>query len=160
MCLICDRIGMIKNGSNPYFVKELQTGYVVIGDNQHFYGYALFLYKDHKYTELYQMDMEERLTFMKEMSIVAEAVSRAFQPEKINYELLGMGDAHLHWHLYPRREGDIGEYGHNGKGPVWWYPMEKMYADDCRPSPEELESMKETLRKELDAVLEDISSRV
>ena len=38
MCLICDRIEMIKNGNNPYFVKELETGYVVIGDNQHFYG--------------------------------------------------------------------------------------------------------------------------
>ena len=23
MCLICDRINMIKNGENPYFVKEL-----------------------------------------------------------------------------------------------------------------------------------------
>ena len=27
------RIEMIKKGSNPYFVKELETGYVVIGDN-------------------------------------------------------------------------------------------------------------------------------
>jgi len=45
MCLICDRIEMIKKGTNPYFVKELETGYVVIGDNQHFHGYALFLYK-------------------------------------------------------------------------------------------------------------------
>ena len=30
MCLICDRIEMIKNGTNKYFVKELETGYVVI----------------------------------------------------------------------------------------------------------------------------------
>ena len=32
MCLICDRIQQIKKGENPYFVKELETGYVVIGD--------------------------------------------------------------------------------------------------------------------------------
>lgn len=25
MCLICDRIEMIKNGTNPYFVKELES---------------------------------------------------------------------------------------------------------------------------------------
>ncbi|MCD7883089.1 MAG: GNAT family N-acetyltransferase [Lachnospiraceae bacterium] len=31
MCLICDRIQMIKEGKNPYFVKELETGYVVLG---------------------------------------------------------------------------------------------------------------------------------
>lgn len=24
MCLICDRLNMIKNGTNPYFVKELE----------------------------------------------------------------------------------------------------------------------------------------
>ena len=47
MCLICDRIKMIQNGTNPYFVKELETKYVVIGDNQHFRGYTLFLYKHH-----------------------------------------------------------------------------------------------------------------
>lgn len=55
MCLICDRIKMIKDDTNPYFVKELETGYVVIGDNQHFKGYTLFLYKDHK-TELFHLE--------------------------------------------------------------------------------------------------------
>ena len=88
--------------------------------------------------------------FMQEMTIVAEAVSRAFDPEKMNYELLGMGDAHLHWHLYPRRTGDIEDYGNHGKGPVWWYPMEKMYSDDCRPNEATLEDMKRRLRAQLD----------
>ena len=153
MCLICDRIEMIRNGTNPYFVKELDTGYVVIGDNQHFYGYTLFLYKNHDHTELFQLDMPERKRFMEEMSIVAEAVSKAFGPEKMNYELLGMGDAHLHWHLYPRRNGDIEDYGNHGKGPVWWYPMEKMYSDGNRPSPEELTEMKDKLLTELEKLL-------
>ena len=153
MCLICDRIEMIKNGENPYFVKELETGYVVIGDNQHFYGYALFLYKTHKYTELFEMDIKERTLFMQEMTMVAEAVKRAFGPEKMNYELLGMGDAHLHWHLYPRRSGDIENWGNKGKGPVWWYPMEKMYAEENKPDAKELETMKKRLLEELDKVL-------
>ena len=153
MCIICDRIEMIKNGTNPYFVKELETGYVVIGDNQHFYGYALLLYKDHRYTELFQLDMDERMKFLKEMSIVAEAVSNAFHPEKMNYELLGMGDAHLHWHLYPRRTGDIEDYGNHGKGPVWSLPMEKIYSDDNRPSPEELKQMKQKLLVELEKLI-------
>ncbi|MBO4387775.1 MAG: HIT family protein [Treponema sp.] len=153
MCLICDRIEMIKNGTNPYFVKELETGYVVIGDNQHFYGYTVFLYKNHNYTELFQLDTEDRIKFMKEMSIVAEAVCKAFHPEKMNYELLGMGDAHLHWHLYPRRQGDIENFGNNGKGPVWWYPMEKMYSDQNKPSEEELNKMKQKLLAELEKLI-------
>lgn len=154
MCLICDRIEMIKNGNNPYFVKELETGYVVIGDNQHFYGYTLFLYKYHDdKTELFHLDKDGRAKFTEEMITVAEAVSKAFNAEKMNYELLGMGDAHLHWHLFPRKYGDIGSYGNNGKGPVWWYPMEKMYSDENRPTDKELSDMKKKLIAELDNLL-------
>ncbi|MBD5111256.1 MAG: HIT family protein [Ruminococcaceae bacterium] len=154
MCLICDRIEMIKKGENPYFVKELETGYVVIGDNQHFYGYTLFLYKNHENkTELFHLQSDEKMKFLEEMSIVAEAVSKSFGAEKMNYELLGMGDAHLHWHLYPRRSGDIENYGNNGKGPVWWYPMDKMYSDENRPTGNELEEMRRKLLSELDKLI-------
>lgn len=153
MCLICDRINMIKSGENPYFVKELETGYVVIGDNQHFYGYTLFLLKEHK-TELFQLDTQNKLKFLNEMSLVGEAVYKAFGAEKMNYELLGNGDAHVHWHLFPRKAGDIENYGNKGKGPVWWYPMDKMYNDDNKPSEDELKAMKEKLLKELNDILQ------
>lgn len=39
------------------------------------------------------------------------------------------------------------------KGPVWWYPMEKMYSDENRPSEDELKTMKEKLLHELDKIL-------
>ncbi len=152
MCFICDRIKMIQEGTNPYYVKELETGYVVIGDNQHFHGYTLFLCKEHK-TELFHLPHGLKMKFLEEMSLVAEAVSNAFGAEKMNYELLGNGETHLHWHLFPRVNGDLAGYGNNGKGPVWWYPMEKMYEDANRPSDAELASMKETLRRELDKLL-------
>ena len=106
MCIICDRINMIKEETNPWFVKELETGYVVIGDNQHFKGYTLFLCKEHK-TELFQLDYSVKMKFLEEMSIVAEAVAKAFHAEKMNYELLGNGDSHIHWHLFPRYNGDL-----------------------------------------------------
>ena len=151
MCLICDRIEMIKNGTNPYFVKELETGYAVIGDHQRFYGYTLFLYKHHGgRTELFHLDKDERARFMEEMVLVAQAAAKAFGAEKMNYELLGMGDAHLHWHLFPRRNGDIGSRYNNGRGPVWSLPMEEMYDDGNRPDKRKLEDMKDRLRRELD----------
>lgn len=93
------------------------------------------------------------MKFMEEMSVVAEAVSKAFGAEKMNYELLGNGDTHVHWHLFPRVNGDLDGYGNNGKGPVWWYPMEKMYAPENRPSDIELEAMKKTLLNELEKLL-------
>ena len=152
MCLICERIRMINEGTNPWFVKELETGYVVIGDHQHFKGYTIFLCKEHK-TELFQLDRTTRLRFLEEMSIVAEAAANAFGAEKMNYELLGNGDSHLHWHLFPRVSGDLEGYGNNGKGPVWWYPREKMYSSDNCPSEEALNEMKARLAEELDKLL-------
>ncbi len=152
MCLICDRILMIKENTNPWFVKELETGYVVIGDNQHFKGYTLFLCKEHK-TELFQLDYATKMKFLEEMSVVAEAVAKAFGAEKMNYELLGNGDTHLHWHLFPRVSGDLENYGSKGKGPVWWYPREKMYSPANHPTDAELKEMKTILATELDLLL-------
>lgn len=149
MCLICDRIEMIKNGTNPYFVKELETGYVVIGDHQHFKGYTLFLCKLHE-TELFDLDKDFAAKFSAEMILVAKAVKNAYNADKINYECLGQGDAHLHWHIFPRRAGDIGEYGNNGIGPVWWYPADKMYSDDNRPSKAEILELRSKLLVQLE----------
>ena len=149
MCLICQRIELIKAGQNPYFVKELETGYVVIGDHPYFKGYTLFLAKEHV-TELHQMETSVKLRFLEEMSLVQEAVAKTFKAEKMNIELLGNGDAHAHWHLFPRRTGDMKGHGLNGRGPVWWVPWEEMAAEDCQVQFHELEQMIKTLSDELE----------
>ena len=143
-CLICDRIANIKASENPYFVCELETGYVVIGDHQHFYGYTLFLCKDHV-TELHHLPCEMRSKHLEEMALVYEAVYNAFKPEKMNCESLGNGDAHLHWHFFPRVSGDTPQ-----KGPVWWLPKEEMYSDAKKPTSNELQIMKEKLKQEIE----------
>jgi len=146
-CLICERIEMIKQKVNPYFVMELETGYVVIGDHQHFKGYTLFLCKHHV-SELHELPKDFRVKYLEEMSIVAEAAYNAFKPEKMNYELLGNGDSHVHWHLFPRVAGDTPK-----KGPVWWLLREAMYDDSKRIKGDELRNMVEKLEKELKNLL-------
>lgn len=148
MCLICERIELIKQGKNPHFVKELETGYVVIGDGQYFKGYTLFLAKEHV-TELHQMEYETKIKFLEEMSIVQEAVAKAFQAEKMNIELLGNGDAHVHWHLFPRKAGDMQGYGHNGRGPVWWVPWEEMSSEEYQPKENDLLQLVNRLKEYL-----------
>ena len=142
-CLICERIEMIKKGTNPYFVIELETGYVVLGDHQHFKGYTMFLCKQHV-TELHHLSKNFKMKYLEEMSIVAEAVYNVFDPEKMNYELLGNGDSHAHWHLFPRVTGDTPQ-----KGPVWWLPREIMWGDSKRPSESELKTMVDELKTEI-----------
>lgn len=151
-CKICNRIQKIKNNENPYFVKELETGYVVLGDNQRFHGYSLFLCKE-CVSELFELEPEFRQRHLMEMSVVANAVKNAFGADKMNYECLGMGDSHVHWHLYPRHLDDLGEYGSNGNGPVWWLPPELLWSDDTVPDTSVLNEMKAKLLKELDKLL-------
>lgn len=147
-CLICDRIKLIKEGKNPYFVKELKTGYVVLGDIQRFKGYTLFLCKEHA-TELHFLEKEFRNTYLQEMSLVAEAVYNAFHPDKINYELLGVGNAvHMHWHIFPRTEGDTSQ-----PGPVWRLDRSEMSNEKYRPTEKELTELKRRLNIEVEALL-------
>lgn len=153
-CLICERIEMIKDESNPYFVAELETGYVVIGDHQYFKGYTLFLCKHHE-TELHFLEEEFKEKFLIEMSKVAEAAYKAFDAKKMNYELLGNGDSHIHWHLFPRREGDSPE-----KGPVWWLDRKIMFSSEVMPNENELKEMKIKLFNELEKLTLIVNSQL
>ena len=46
MCGICDRIKETKAGNNPFLVKELETGYVVIGMAMCYLDYKVFMKKE------------------------------------------------------------------------------------------------------------------
>lgn len=151
-CAVCQIIESIKNGTNKYFVRELETGYVVIGNNQYFYGYSLFLCKECK-NELFELEDGFRQRHMEEMILVAKAVANAFKAEKMNYECLGNGSCHIHWHLYPRRNNDLGAYGDNGRGPVWWLPSEILWGEDSKPSDDALIKLKEDLKAELERLI-------
>lgn len=147
-CFVCKRIEQIKKNENPYFVKELETGYVVLGDIQRFRGYTLFLCKEHA-VELHELEPEFRNQFLQEMALTAEAVYHAFKPDKLNYELLGVGNAvHMHWHIFPRKEGDTPH-----PGPVWRIEKQEMNAECYRPDESELTYLKEKLNTELEKLL-------
>ena len=143
-CDVCERIAKTVRGENPYFVRELETGYVVLGDYQRFKGYTLFLCREHA-TELHFLESGFRTKFLAEMALTAEAVYRAFAPDKLNYELLGAGrGVHMHWHIFPRRKGDTPV-----PGPVWKLAREEMYHEKYIPDRQELAQMKEQLDREL-----------
>ncbi|HZD13247.1 MAG TPA: HIT family protein [Candidatus Binatus sp.] len=56
---------------------------------------------------------DERRRFLEDMSYVAKALALTFKPDKMNYELLGNGQPHMHWHLVPRYKSD----------PLWGRPI-------------------------------------
>jgi len=112
-CLVCERISQIKSNKNSNFIFELETSYVVFADSQFYAGYVLLLSKYHQ-KELHELTPKIKDNYLKEMSLVAEAIYKVYQPKKLNYELLGNSHSHLHWHIIPRYKDDL-----NLTQPIW-----------------------------------------
>jgi diadenosine tetraphosphate (Ap4A) HIT family hydrolase len=138
-CDICRRINEIKSGISTHFVKEMKTGYVVLGDFQYFKGYCMFLSKEHV-SELHEMEEDFYREFMKEYRILCKAVFQAFQPRKLNYECLGNVCPHVHFHVIPRYEDDP-----ISKNAIWVGESLGCFSDKARPGDEEIQEFKKKL---------------
>ena len=84
---------MMEKERNPNCVAKMVKRLGVIGNHQRFKGYTLFLCKKHV-SELHHLEHKYKMKFLEEMSLVAQDVQKAFNAEKMNYELLGNGDSH------------------------------------------------------------------
>jgi diadenosine tetraphosphate (Ap4A) HIT family hydrolase len=91
---------------------ESKTSVGKLNPDQFFKGYSFVTLKWHC-EELYQLTDRDRKSFLEDMSRVAAALAETFHPDKMNYELLGNGMPHLHWHLVPRYKTD----------PLWGRPI-------------------------------------
>lgn len=143
-CFLCNRIAQIKSGENPFFVTELESGYVVLGDFQEWRGYALLLCKECK-PELHDLSPSMRTQFLADMALLAEAVWNVFKPAKLNYEALGNLVQHLHWHIFPRYADEP-----DRTSPVWLRYKAASEDPKNKLSPAEMEQMKAQLRAEIE----------
>lgn len=91
---------------------ESRTSVGKLNPDQFFKGYSFVTLKWHR-EELYDLSDNDRKSFLEDMSRIARALSDVFHPDKMNYELLGNGIPHLHWHLVPRYVTD----------PFWGRPI-------------------------------------
>lgn len=121
-CVFCAVVDALRNaetcrhptsGEPVRKIQDLSASVAVLGHDQHYRGYTLVIAKTHA-TELYQLGERESAQYFQDMLRTARAIATAFTPRKMNYELLGNTVPHLHWHLFPRYEGDP-----NPARPVW-----------------------------------------
>ena len=144
-CDLCARIERAERGENPFAVVRTATGYVNLADVQYHEGYTIFVAKQCVH-ELHELPAAERDLHLHEMAVVAEAVFEAFRPRKLNYELLGNGAPHVHWHLFPRHAGDP-----RPRGPVWEDPrFLRALREGASPEPARLAARRAQLRSALD----------
>lgn len=133
-CSIC--IHLRKKAS--FEIKVFSDSVLYLNEDQFFKGYCILEYKSHV-KELFDLTDEARDLYMKHVSLAAKALQKVFNPDKINYELLGNKVPHLHWHIIPRFKED----------PAWSDPVWSKHHDSVKPPIERMNQLVAEVQKHL-----------
>ena len=80
---------------------DLQVSQLILFKEQSHPGRVIVAYKDH-ISELVDISPEDRAAYFEDVARAANAIHKAFHPDKINYGAYGDGGCHLHFHLVPK----------------------------------------------------------
>ena len=88
---------------------ELEQSKVYLFKEQSHKGRVIVAHKKHV-SEMTELTPEERTAYFEEINHVAEALHKAFSPDKVNYGAYGDTGCHLHFHLVPKYKDEF-EWG-------------------------------------------------
>ena len=99
--LIVERVELARHGQNPYVIRRLASGWLVIGDVQPLPGYCVLL-ADPVVESLNALGEAERSQYALDMIRAGDALLAVTGAYRINYETLCNAEPALHSHLVPR----------------------------------------------------------
>ena len=85
---------------------DLSVSQLILFKEQSHPGRCIVAYKDHV-SELVDISEEERNLFFADVAQAANALHKAFHPDKVNYGAYGDGGCHLHFHLVPKYKDEF-----------------------------------------------------
>ena len=88
------------------YICDLRVSSLILFKEQSHPGRVIVAYKDHV-SELVDINDEERNLFFADVAQAANALHKAFHPDKINYGAYGDGGCHLHFHLVPKYKDEF-----------------------------------------------------
>ena len=88
------------------YICDLRVSSLILFKEQSHHGRVIVAYKDHV-SELVDINDEERNLFFADVAQAANALHKAFHPDKINYGAYGDGGCHLHFHLVPKYKDEF-----------------------------------------------------
>lgn len=99
--LISDRVALAKRGENPWLIRQMTSGWLVIGDVQPLPGYCVFL-ADPVVPSINDLTEDARSQYSLDVLRAGDALLAATDAFRINYETLGNTEPALHTHIIPR----------------------------------------------------------
>ena len=119
--LIHQRVQLAHEGKNPLVICRMPSGWVVLGDIQVTRGYAVLL-PDPVVADLNTLTIEDRLTYLRDMSVIGDALLDVTGAVRINYEIQGNAEPALHAHIVPRYANEPDE---QRRRPIWFSDRSK-----------------------------------
>ena len=119
--LIHRRVEAAQKGENPSVLCRMESGWAVFGDVQVLNGYCLLL-PDPVVPTLNDLDSQARVNFLRDMTLIGDAILEVTGAARINYEILGNSEPALHVHIIPRYEA---EPENLRRSPIWFYDWSK-----------------------------------
>lgn len=113
--LIHQRVALAQQGTNPTVICRMPSGWAVLADTQITRGYSILL-SDPVVPDLNALSLEARVAFLRDMSIIGDALLEVTEAALINYEILGNTDRALHAHIVPRYADEPDE---QRRKPIW-----------------------------------------
>lgn len=104
-CLYCKNKEKLDSLMIP--ICELSVTKLYLFRDQNYYGRCVIAYKEHG-KELYELNDEESLLFIKDMQRVGKAIQKAVNATKINYGMYSDTLPHLHVHIVPKVKDGYG----------------------------------------------------
>ncbi|QPC82419.1 DUF2087 domain-containing protein [Phototrophicus methaneseepsis] len=142
-----------------YKIADMQRGKLYLQRNQYVKGYCLLIANRH-YTEVHQMRPQEYSRFLEDMVKAGEALERVFQTDKMNYQILGNIDPHVHVHIIPRYYGDEGGNAPMNPAAKIHLLTEEAYRERVGDIREALGLIREPITDPIIAKLTDAQGRV
>lgn len=121
-----------------WFAGELCDAYLTRADIQR--GLTIAVFRGRHVVEPTELSEREAATYGREVLQVARAIAAAFEPVKLNFDVLGNSLPHLHTHVVPRYADD--------PRPGWPFPFPD--PDPPPMPPERLRADLAALRAALD----------
>jgi diadenosine tetraphosphate (Ap4A) HIT family hydrolase len=148
--LIHQRVEMAQEGENPSVICRMPSGWAVLGDRQLLRGYCLLL-SDPVASDLNALLLEERSIYLRDMTIIGDALLEVTGAALINYETLGNTEHALHTHIIPRYVDEPEEFRSR---PVWFYDWNSAPKFDLDRDKELMQKLADSIQRRLRKHLE------
>ncbi len=146
--LIHQRVEMARQGKHPSVICRMPSGWAVLADTQATPGYTILL-SDPVALDLNALALEDRAVYLRDMTIIGDALLEVTGAALINYEILGNTERALHTHIIPRYADEPDE---QRRRPIWFSDLNQAPKFDRERDQELMDKIAQAIQKRLNSL--------